>query len=178
MQLGPLYNELDYPTLAELADCFSFSFQFVNFGAPGSLKTFSPEMFEEANKAAEGIMIEAAQEARQATRALFLQMVSELQDVLTPEIVDGKPHYKSLHKSRIVKLQAAIDGFKTMDVTNDTDAQPIIAQLRAAIEGVSTEQLKSSDNFRDAVVKELAGVAGKLAPLVEVKAGRVFKSND
>src|SRR6185312_11153493 len=71
LRLGPVYHAEDYPPAEDVKSKFSFTWRYVNFGVPGTLKNVAPEVFEEQLEEQKQLMIDAAEEYKQNRRALL-----------------------------------------------------------------------------------------------------------
>lgn len=170
--LGPLYIESDYVSPDKVSQEFTMIYNIVNFGPSGKLKSISPAMYKAASENADKIMVEAAAEARQMMRAVCLKLVTNLKAALQP---DEEGNTKRLRAATLGNLQEFVNNFDVKNVTDDAELTALKDKLKDVICGTNTEQLKSSDTFRESVLADLADVTGKLSTMVENVPGRVFK---
>lgn len=174
-RLGSLYNPADYPTADAVEARFVFDWQYVSFGVPGQLKGISAGLFAAEQEKASAIMKAAAEDITVLMRQTLLEMVSHLQERLTPTD-DGKA--KILRESAVKNLQEFLNTFDLRNVTDDKALQAQVAKVKALISGTNAEALRNSDLFRDKIRSGMAEVSSVLSTMVEDKAGRKFRTDD
>lgn len=175
LRLGSLYNPADYPTAETVKARFVFDWQYVSFGVPGQLKGISAGLFAAEQEKASAIMKAAAEDITVLMRQTLLEMVSHLQERLTPTD-DGKA--KILRESAVKNLQEFLNTFDLRNVTDDKALQGQVAKVKALISGTNAEALRNSDVFRDKIRSGMAEVSSVLSTMVEDKAGRKFRTDD
>lgn len=170
--LGSLYNPADYPSVSDIAVRFAFSWDYVSFGVPGSLKGISPAIFEQQKAKAEQQFAEAITEVQAIMRQTLHEMVSHLADRLAPGD-EGKP--KRLHETAITNLQEFLSTFSLRNITNDTELEAQVEKARALVSGVDVAGLRKSDTFRANLQAGMQRISDNLSGMVEVKEGRKFR---
>lgn len=175
LRLGSLYNPGDYPSAEAVKAKFVFDWQYVSFGVPGQLKGISSGLFESEQAKASAMMKAAAEDITVLMRQTLLEMVSHLQERLTPGD-DGKA--KILRESAVKNLQEFLNTFDLRNVTDDKALQSQVAKVKALISGTNAEALRNSDVFRDKIRAGMSEVSSSLSTMVEDKASRKFRTDD
>ncbi len=173
--LKDLYQDTDYPNIAELREKFKFGWAMMSFSTPAHLKAIDPELYEaELEKDRERIKI-VTEEITQVMRGTLLEMVEHLQDKLTPG-TDGKP--KVLRESAVTKLNEFLNNFDMRNVTNDDALALEVQKVKALLGGTTAQALRTSDEWREKIRKGMANVTESLGGLVENQTERRFKQLD
>lgn len=171
-RLGSLYNACDYPGKDAIAARFAFSWRYRSFGVPDKLKSISAALFEQEQEKAAQQMQAATEEITLLMRQTLLEMVSHLQERLSPGD-EGKP--KILRESAVKNLQEFLTTFDLRNVTNDAELAEQVAKAKALISGTNAEALRNSDVFREKIRNGMAEISGRLGTMVEDKAGRKYR---
>lgn len=173
--LGSLYNVADYPAIEEIRAKFDFDWQMVSFGVPLQLRDINPELYEaEVDKARQQIQT-ATEEITALMRQNLFDMVSHLQDKLTPA-ADGKQ--RILRETAVKNVQDFLATFDIRNVTDDVELAEQVAKLKGLMDGKSATTIRSSDKFREELREGMEGITATLSEMVEEKAGRMFRSDD
>lgn len=174
-RLGSLYKPEDYPSADAVRSKFVFTWELVSFGVPGQLAKISPAIFEKEKEKAAQVMTEAAEEIKVLMRQTLLEMVSHLQDRLTPG-EDGKA--KILRESAVENLKTFLNTFDLRNVTDDKELSEQVAKCKALISATNADALRNSDVFRDKIRAGMQEVSSNLSTMVEDKAGRKFRDEE
>jgi hypothetical protein len=174
-QLGSLYDVANYPNVAEIKGRFVYEWQYVTFGVPSSLAKISQEIFKSEQAKAARQMQVATDEITAIMRQTLYEMVSHLQDRLTPT-PEGKP--RVLRESAVKNLQEFLSTFDLRNVTDDADLAAEVQKIRNLIGNTSAVSLRSSEEFREKIRSGMAGITSNLAGMVEEVAGRKFRTED
>ncbi len=169
--LGSLYNEADYPSVDAIKAKFSFEFRMLSLSVPGKLKQISAAMFAQETEKAAAQIQSALEDTTLLMRQELLDMVTNLEDRLTPGD-EGKP--KKFKESTVTNLQEFLNGFDIRNVAGDEELSKLVAKAKEIVGGTSAPTLRSSDEFREKVRAGMASVKDQLAGLVEDK-GRKFR---
>jgi hypothetical protein len=170
--LGSLYNPADYPSVDAIRAKFVFEWQYISFGVPGQLKGISSALFEAEKEKQAAQLQGAAEEITALMRETLYEMVSHLEERLTPGD-DGKP--RILRESAVKNLTDFLDTFELRNVTDDKELSAQVAKVRELLSGTSAATLRSSDMFREKIRAGMAKVTESLSGMVEEKAGRHFR---
>ena len=171
-----LHDPRDFPSVDRVRKEFSFSWRFLNYGAPPErLREVSPEVWnEERNKIAQ-LMTDAAKEAQQVMRAALAELVQHLAHRLQTSD-DGKP--VRLHKTAISKLLDFLDTLNFRNVTNDAELKRLADEARTLIEGVNVKDLKSTTALREHVRSGMQQIATQLDSLLVSKGRKIRFDED
>lgn len=170
-RLRALYNPADYPPAPDVARQFGFSWQYVSFGVPEQLKGISQEVFEQEREKAAQRMAEASSEIQLVLRETMAKLVQHMADRLT-EGSDGKPlRFKETTVSNLVEFLA---NFEFRNVTDDAQLQSLVGQARGLLQGISTDDLRTTGGLRSQVQLGMTAIAGQLDTML-TKAGRKFR---
>lgn len=161
--LGPRFSEADYPSAEGMATYFGFRWSYVTLQTPQSLAGVSQEIFEREQKKAEQQWKEAYIEIQGLMRAQLLEMVSHMQDRLTPK-EDGTR--KVFHASLIEKVGDFLEVFDARNVTNDAQLKSLVDRARDMLEGVDADLLKDNDRIRNRLAKGMAEIKEQLGELI------------
>lgn len=171
--LGSLYNEADYPSVDVIKARFSFEHRLLSLSVPGKLKSISAAMFKQEQDKAAAQIQSALEDITLLMRQELLDMVSNLEDRLTPGD-EGKP--KKFKETTVTNLQAFLEGFDIRNVANDQELAKLVAKAKEIVGGTSAPTLRSNDEFREKIRAGMASVKEQLAGLVEEK-GRKFRED-
>jgi hypothetical protein len=171
--LGSLHKVSDYADSPDaIRGKFSFTHSYLSFGVPGQLKSISSHLFQSELDKQHNVLMDAVSNAQIFLREQLLQMVSHLQERLTPTD-DGKT--KRLHATAVTSLQEFLAIVDLRNVSNDTELQAVADKVKALISGVSVDTLKTSETFKANMVSKFDGIKATLADLVENAPGRKFR---
>ena len=171
-QLGPLHNPHDYPSIEQVREKFYFDYSIFAFGVSEGLKAISEELYQQEVDKLQTTLQSAATEITAAMRQTVFELLTNLQDKLTPDETTGER--KVLHKAAIENVKKFLDTFNLKNVTNDTELGVVVEQVRDLLSNTDAKSLRASDTFRDKMRDSLADITSKLSTMVEVKAGRKF----
>lgn len=173
--LGSLYDPSDYPSPEAIRARFVFDWQYVSFSVPGHLKGISAALFQSQTEKHAQQLQAATEEITALMRQTLFELVSHLQDRLTPGD-DGKQ--KILRESAVKNLQDFLNSFDLRNVTDDKELAAQVAKVRELVSGTSAATLRSSDQFREKIRSGMQSITAQLAGMVEEKAGRKFRTDE
>jgi hypothetical protein len=169
--LGEFFHRGDYPSSDAVEAGFEFTFHYRPVGSVGLVGVSDVILAREIEKE-ESIRIQAVKEWRDAMRFAGAGAVNALFEALKPQ-ADGKR--KRLYDTTVDKLHEYLKDFEPRDLSNDTEwNQQFVTKLRSIMAGVTTEQLRESDNLKDAIATKLEELKNSLGTLVQVS-GRKFR---
>jgi hypothetical protein len=171
-KLGPLFNPQDYPSVSQVRAKFYFDYSIFAFGVSEGLKAISQELYQQEVDKLQTTLQSAASEITAAMRQTVYDLLTNLQDKLTPDETTGEK--KILHKAAIENVKKFLDTFNLKNVTNDTELAGVVEQVRELLSNTDAKSLRASDSFRDKMRDSLTGITSKLSTMVEIKAGRKF----
>jgi Protein of unknown function (DUF3150) len=174
-RLRGLYNPADYPPIEDVGREFGFSWQYVSFGVPDQLKAISQEVWEQEREKAAQQMAEASTEIQTVLRESMAKLVQHMSERLN-EGPDGKPlRFKETTVSNLVEFLA---NFEFRNVTDDTELQALVAQARELLNGVNTDDLRTTGDLRARVQQGMANIAAQLDTMLMRTGVRKFRFND
>lgn len=170
--LGDVFNENDYPKPGFVEAGFNFNYSITTVESSEALKTIDAGIYEREAKKAQGVMLAAAEEWRDALRQAGADMVTALYDVLRPDPITGKR--KKLYDTHLTHLEEYLETFNFRDITDDAEYRQHVTRLKDIMAGVKVEKLRESETLKDALAGKLDGVKQQLSTLV-ITSGRKFR---
>ena len=170
-QLGPLYNEKDYPSLAAVERAFGVEVAYEAYSAPALLESIDAGLYAREQARVEQAMQDMATEAREALRVGLLSVVGKLQEELAPK-ADGTP--RKLYDSVIDALGGFLDTLEARNITSDADLSAVGEQLRAVMQGVDRKALKANRGLREEVSSALQAASACLVDIAADAPRRKF----
>jgi hypothetical protein len=171
-RLRGLYNPADYPPVDEVAREFGLSWQYVSFGVPDQLKGISQEVWEQERDKAAQRMAEVSSEIQQVLRQSMADLVSHMAERLK-DGPDGKP--LKFQQSTVSNLVEFLSNFSFRNVTDDRQLQDLVGQARNLLQGVTTDDLRSSGDLRMRVQHGMAALATDLDGMLVKASGRKMR---
>lgn len=174
--LGDKFVRSEYEPADVVESGFGFTFRPIPLGVPDdqmSRFTKNVRTVEREKQKANALMLRAANDWRQTLRQIGYESVVTLQEILKPTD-DGKR--KKLFDSTVDKLQDYLSSYNVRNITDDSEYAAHVDTLKSIMAGVTTEKLRHSENLKDKVGKQLDMVKAQLSTMVEVQAGRRFRS--
>lgn len=172
-KLGVLYQEGDYLPIDEIKAKFTFAVSFFDFRTPDVIKEIDPEWYAELVKNEEENLAIATSEITGMMREMLLDMVSHLQERLTPGD-DGKK--KILKDSAIENLREFLNNFELRNITNDKELALEVAKAKALLVGTSAATVRTSDEWREKLRAGMEHITKNLGTMVVDKTGRKFRA--
>lgn len=171
-RLRGLYNPADYPPAEDVARQFGFSWQYVSFGVPEQLRGISQEVWEQEREKAAQRMAEASSEIQLVLRESMAKLVQHMADRLK-DGPDGKPlRFKESTVSNLVEF---LENFEFRNVADDQELQALVVQARSLLQGVGSEDLRTTADLRAKVQEGMSTLAAQLDTLVTRSGGRKFR---
>ena len=166
-----LWKGSDYPDTETVRSKFAFSWDFLSLTIPEELK-IAGKYESESAKLEQNIAF-VAHEITAVMRQGLLDLVAHLKDALEPSS-DGKP--KRLFATAVTNIQEFLDTFQARNITNDTDLQALVDEVKKVISpSINSDMLKKDESLKDDVHNSMAEISSKLATLVENVPGRKFR---
>lgn len=169
--LGPLFKADDYPTPENVKAAFGFTYFYVTLDVPGSLKAISGTIYQKQIEQRGAILQSAASEINRVKCATMQAVLDKFKDELSPGDEGKSKKFKS---STLKKLQKFVDDYDIMDVTNFAELKVLKDQCSKLISGITVDNIKSSEDFKASLLKDISGLSDLLRPLVE-ETGRALK---
>lgn len=172
-ELKEHFNPAHFPTVAELADEFSFEYAFINFGVPTQLSAISPELFEEETEKQRTNFKNAIAVASETILETFATLVVKLNDGLNgTSSLDGSK--KNLSPSHFTKLQEFIQGFEAMSEFTSPALKIEVDKMRLLLTGVDINKVRESDNLKTELKTKVGQAAETMLSQTTIK-GRMFR---
>jgi hypothetical protein len=175
-RLKDLYDEREYPTLAEVRDKFRVDIQFLTFDLPGFLQNINRTVAEREREKMAELFKGYGEEIRGGLREMLQALVDHLLEALTPG-EDGRP--KTLRATALTNLTEFVTAFDRRNVTDDSDMDKLVMQLRNTLDGLTPKGLKKDLHYQDIVRSSLQSVKSQLDAMVVPKTTRrILTSRD
>lgn len=167
-ELGPLFRDEDYPKPEFVKDAFKFSYNFVTYGVPEELKEFDGEGYKQQVAKRDALYKNAAEEINRTRRAIFSALLAKLQTELAPGDTGSK---KVFHKAALTKMNKFLEDYDLLNVTNDEELVKLKTQTANLLNGITDENVKSSEDFKSTLFNQITAIGEALKPLVDEDKG-------
>lgn len=171
----PFYNESDYPVWNEIESKYKVEAQYLTFNVPAALEQINKSIYEREQKKVQLQWANAAQEARDAQRIAFQELMEHCSTMLGK---DESGKRKTFSSSAIKKLQEFLTMFEEFNLTGDVELEQIIKKTKDVISGVDVKDLKKDISLRDVMLDSVSKLKEQAAGLVVTKKRKVFFSFD
>ena len=164
-RLGDLFDISDYPDT--LRGEFGISHEYPSVEPPSYLRDLSPELYEAECRRMQARFDEAVDLAEQ----VFLDELAKLVEHLTDRLAgndDGKP---KRFRDSIVGSEF-FDRFRKLNIGSSDQLDSLVHQAQAAVQGVSADQLRDSEQLRRRVAGSMAAVQAGLDQMLVAKPRR------
>ncbi len=149
--LGSLYSGTDYPP--NVRDRFSFSWRFLSLAPAGSSQLLDPELVARERQKFQVLMQQASEQAVAALRERFAEVVDHVVERLSGERDDGKP--KVFRDSLVGNLREFLDSFASLNISDDQALAKLVEKTRGTIDNVGASELRSDEQLRGHVAKQM-----------------------
>jgi len=165
----------DYIPVEKVADEFYFTWQYLEFGVPGSLKKIDSALFRQEKERNERQWAEATALAQQTLRACMAKLVDHMVDRLSGS-EDGKP--KRFNSSVLENVSAFLECVDGRNITNDTQLKALADRAKQIVKGIDPELLRNDSNAREYVAKGFATIRETLSTLMVNTPTRAIRFED
>jgi hypothetical protein len=162
-RLNGLFDAADYPRADKVRASFCVGVQYLAFGVPEKLEGIRKDLFEREKAKAEAQWKDAADEVRQALRAMLAELVDHMVERLHGN-GDGKP--KVFRDSLVENLSEYLELFDPRNITDDTQLAQLVERCRHTLDGVDADALRASDAIRTKVRLGMTQVQAVLDTMV------------
>jgi hypothetical protein len=162
--LGPLFNPLDYPSVAVFRTKFWVDWRFIDMGVPNVLRQFRADVFAREEEALRRQASAARQMVEQHLRASLLEITRHLAELLQPS-PSGKK--RTLRDGVLDRLNEYLATVESRNITNDGELRRVTERLRRLGAGLSVEALRDDEDLRARAAEEMVAVQAAVAELVE-----------
>ena len=166
-RLGDLYDIADYP--ASLSDEFSITHEYPSVEPPSYLSQLSPDLYAAECRRMQARFDEAVELAEQTFTDELAKLVEHLTDRLAGND-DGKP--KRFRDSVVGNLTEFFGRFRELNVGSSEQLDALVQQAQTAVQGVSADQLRDSEQLRRRVAGSMAAVQAGLDQMLVAKPRR------
>ena len=160
-RLGQLFSDRDYPD--SLRGLFDVMWDYPSIEPPAYLQQLNPALYEQECQRITSRFNDAVQLAEQAFSEELSKLVSHLAERLNG-VDDGKP--KVFRDSAVTNLTEFFQRFKHLNIRSNEQLDQLVEQAQCVIRGVNPQSLRESENLRQRVSKQLAGVQSALDGLL------------
>lgn len=168
--LGPLFNELDYPSVPAFKSKFWVDWRFINFGVNDKIASVRADIFKKEQAKLERQSLEAQDMIEQHLRSSLFTITAHLRGLLAPK-ASGKR--VGLRDNCLDKLTEFLATVESRNVTGDQSLAKVCGRLRMLSKKLDLEVLRDADEVRDKVADEMTKIEASLSALVtEGPAGR------
>lgn len=167
-QLGSLHRTKDYPSPEFLKKhpevYFSFTYDYTTFDVPSMLKEIDPVIYQQQIGTRAQRVKNAEEEINRLRRVTFAALLAKLKEELSP---GAEGIEKKFNAAAMKKLQKFIAEYDIMDVTTDDELKTLKDQCAKLVDGITSDNIKSSVDFKTNLLKEVSSLGDLLKPLVE-----------
>lgn len=170
--LEEIFNPNDFPPPEQARAEFYFTWGYHSFSVPAELKLAG--VYDAAKTNADNKLKKATDEITAMMRGAALDLVSHLNEILTPN-ADGKK--KRLHATAVTNISAFIEDFKSKNIVNDAELEDLVVnKLGTIIQPGAVDLIKDDEGYRDTFHDNIKNIQAQLVTLVEQVPGRKFKN--
>lgn len=142
--LGELYDDSDYPTIYALRSRFRFEWRYITIG-PSNTKVLPPSIYKEEVDKFKNLMEQAREEAIQALRQEFVDLISNITDKLQGHD-DGCP--KRLRSAAVDNLKEFLAQFSSRNIFEDEELERLVDQCREIISDTSAGTIRTNSTVK------------------------------
>jgi len=170
-RLGPLFDQGDYPPVAELLKLFDFSFSVIEIVTPNDkLRTISQALFEKEKSKAEAVWQSAVGQINDA----LVESMSEVVEHLGERLGGGDEAPKRFRASALKKVTDFVETFAQRNVTGNAQLNKLVADAKAMLEGVDVKAVKKDGDLRKKLASSIAGIKASLDGMMENRPSRAI----
>jgi hypothetical protein len=151
-KLNGQFDAGDYLSVSEVASRFGMDWNYLALGVPENLPDAVKAVF--AAKAEKDWQATAA-EIRDGLRAGMVQLVDHLVERLNAKDTDKKARF---HESTVDNVLQFIDALEGRNLTNDKALAEVAAKAKELIAGAKVDQIKTDNDMRRALIRDMAQV--------------------
>lgn len=170
--LGPLFKISDYCQPEQVIEAYDIEWNFVGFEMPDKLTEVSAAIAEAEQKKQQARLASAFDDVIASLRGAALDIVTDLAERLTPD-ADGRP--RVLRSTALDDLMNFAELLPQRNIGDDAKLASAIKKLAAHAKGVKVDDLRSSEDTRNALRAAAEQAKATLAGLVQAGARRGIK---
>jgi hypothetical protein len=164
-QLGDLYREQDYPSVAEVAQAFGIEWSYVSTDVPGELADISSGVFQREREKLQKEFEKATEYTKAIMRQTCLEFVSQFKAQLQPSSNGSRK--RPIHSSILAKLTDFMETFEARNLSNDVEMQESISAMKKLLKGVDVKDLRNSESFKASLNQQMTSTVANIETLVE-----------
>lgn len=154
-KLGVLFDRTQYPR--DIRSRFGLTWRFFYLDVPSNeLGILSPQQYKEEMEKMRDTILDAKNMAITALRTQLHEILKSAVDKLHDK------EAQRIHSSLLGKFREFFATFADRNIFGDTKLEEIVELCRDALDGVEIEEIKSDEDYKAEVAKELAEVQEKL----------------
>ncbi len=174
-RLRALFDERDYPGVAELRRAFRFSYQYMSFQVPGALEAISKDLLRRELEKRKIEVATEADEIKNALRASFSELLAHATDRLGTD--RGKK--RRFADSMIDRMTEFLSYFGARNIIGDEELEKLVGRARKVMSGVAkSSDLRTDDTLRRSVRQSLTRIKREMDRNLEVRPVRKFDLED
>ena len=167
--LGPLFNALDYPSAAKVAQSFDIQRRWIGLGVPEGLP---PALRQQAEDELKSDLRNAAEEIKQSMRAGFLDLLEHARDVL---VVQPGTKPKVIKESCVGNVLQFCEVFSLRNTQGDQELANLVTQCQETLIGIDPEKCRKDINMRADAARAFAEISAKVESMITEERSRVFR---
>lgn len=157
VRLGDLFNPSDYAS--DVTDLFSIDWDFPSASPPDYLLQISPRLYHRECERMKARFEEAVRMAEQSFGEELSQLVGHLAERLSGEF-DGRP--KVFRDTAVSNLTEFFDRFQRLNIRSNEQLDDLVAQARQVLDGKQADSLRTNEELRNQVARDLTRVEASL----------------
>ena len=161
IRLGNLYNPADYPD--SIIGYFDVTWDFPNLDPPEYLRILSPDLYRQESERIRARFEESVVLAEQAFLGELHELVEHLLERLSGS-EDGKP--KIFRDTVVTNLNDFFDRFKKLNIGSSAELDQLVTDAERIVGNVDPRNLRTSEQTRAAVSRNLSRVQATLDGLM------------
>jgi hypothetical protein len=172
-RLGPMYVSSDYPSSDVVRAAFGLEYEFFEIRTPGALSSISAEIYRqeiEKGQVRVQAMVDACGE-------LLYSEVLGLVDHMVKQLQPGEDGKKRrYHDSLVTNFETFNRLFDFRNLSGNSDLAAVVSQCKALMQGVTIDDVRTSDTLRERLAEGFSGIKAGLDSLI-VNPGRRVNVN-
>lgn len=165
--LGALFRAADYPAPDVARAAFTFTWRYLDLGAPTALQSLDGKLFAAAKARIEAETQAAGLQIRDTLRAGMLELVAHMRERLTGVNKDGRP--KVFRDTLVANLREFLDDFPLRNVTNDKQLATLVKKASGLLAGTDAAALRDDATLRGQVAEHMSAMEAALDGMVTSK---------
>jgi hypothetical protein len=166
-QLGDLYSENDYPSVAEVAQAFGIEWRYVSSEVPGELADISSGVFQRERDKLQKEFEKATEYTKAVMRRTCLEFVTQFKSQLQPTGSNGSTRKRPVHSSTLNKLTDFMETFNARNLSGDVELCGAVSNMRTLLSGVSVKDLRNSESFKSSLNQQMESTVANIESMVE-----------